>query len=25
VDALREGDVDTVRQAAVSFAEGGYV
>lgn len=25
VDALREGDVEAVRQAAVSFAEGGYV
>lgn len=25
VDALREGDLDAVRQAAVSFAEGGYV
>ena len=25
VDTLREGDVDGVRQAAVSFAEGGYV
>jgi hypothetical protein len=25
VDALREGNVDSVRQAAVSFAEGGYV
>jgi hypothetical protein len=25
VDAVREGNVDSVRQAAVSFAEGGYV
>jgi hypothetical protein len=25
VDALREGDTEAVRQAAVSFAEGGYV
>ena len=25
VDTLHEGDVDAVRQAAVSFAEGGYV
>lgn len=25
VDALHEGDVDAVRTAAVSFAEGGYV
>lgn len=25
VDALREGDVEAVRQAALSFAEGGYV
>jgi len=25
VDALREGDVDAVRRAAVSFAEGGYL
>lgn len=25
VDALRAGDVDAVRQAAISFAEGGYV
>jgi hypothetical protein len=25
VDALHDGDVDAVRQAAVSFAEGGYV
>jgi len=25
VDALHEGDTEAVRQAAVSFAEGGYV
>ena len=25
VDALHEGDIDAVRQAAISFAEGGYV
>ena len=25
VDALRDGDVDAVRRAAVSFVEGGYV
>jgi hypothetical protein len=25
IDALREGDLEAVRQAAVSFAEGGYV
>lgn len=25
VDALRDGDVDAVRRAAISFAEGGYV
>jgi hypothetical protein len=25
VDALRDGEVDVVRQAAISFVEGGYV
>jgi len=25
VDALRDGDVDAVRRAAISFTEGGYV